>query len=346
MNRTDLPPIPGAGEYGPQVCNTVSLYLAVLDDLSPEQVNLLFKHVSICSACAAEFQLLNNATHLVAGLAATKPSPRVDAAISQYCHPEPIRSTQGKLREGSPRLSFIAMQSTQNRKRLRKPAHITALRSRSAWLIGQIAVAAVLLFGILTATHFISLAPNGSQAFALPANLSWSNYVLYHSETRISTNGMHYRIDSYHDLGSNNMHIEITASRQLDVVVVGDEHAMLGKDMLHHIAQWGADAWAVDDSMFDLTELRHDLQTKSAVYLDKENFQGQEVYRIHCKNGLVMLLDMDYMPVNLLQGATGSSTGEPMYDTLKLMPASEMPDSMWDMNIPAGFQMGTLPAKP
>jgi hypothetical protein len=321
MNSTDLPPIPKAGESGPQVCNTVRLYLAVLDDLSPEQVTLLFKHVSTCSSCAGEFQLLNNTTRLVAGLAVTTPSPHVDAAI-------------------------MAMQSTQHGTRMSKPARLTSQRSRSAWLIGQIAVAAVLLFGILTATHFIGLAPGGSTAFALPANLSWSNYVLYHSETSISASGMHYRVDSYHDLGSNNVHIEITASTQLDVVVIGDNHAMLGEDMLHHVAQWGADAWAVDDSVFDLTELRHELQTKSAIYLDKVSFQGQHVYQIRCKDGLVMLLNMDYMPVNVLQGAVGSSSGKPMYDSLKMMPTSEMPASLWDMGIPAGFQIGTLPPKP
>ncbi|HEX9132106.1 MAG TPA: hypothetical protein VF844_07425 [Ktedonobacteraceae bacterium] len=321
MNSTDLPPIPRAGEYGPQVCDTVRLYLAVLDDLSPEQVNLLFKHISICSACAGEFQLFNSATRLVAGLATTTPSPRVDAAI-------------------------MAMQSAQHGKRSRKPVHLIPSGGRSSWLVGQIAVAAVLLLALLTATHFISLAPSVSKAFVLPANLSWSNYVLYHSETRIGANGMHYRIDSYHDLGSNRMHIETTASSQLDVVVVGDDHAMLGKDMLHRVAQWGADAWAVDDSLFDLAALRHELQAKSAVYLDKESFKGQEVYRIRCKDGLVMLLDMDYMPVNVLQGATGSSAGEPMYDSLKMMPTSEMPSTIWDMSIPAGFQMGTLPAKP
>jgi hypothetical protein len=338
MNSTDLPPIPGAGEYGPQVCNTVRLYLAVLDDLSPEQVKLLFKHVSTCSVCSAEFQLVNNTTRLVAGLAATAPSPRVDAAIYQF-----FRSEQS---EESPRLSVVTTPAPQNVKRLREPARPTSPRHRIAWLIGQVAVAAVLLLALLTATHFISVAPSGSTAFALPANLSWNNYVLYHSETKISANGMHYRIESYHNLGSNNVHIEITASSKLDVVVVGDEHAMLGKDMLHHVAQWGADAWAVDDSLFDLTELRQELRTKSAVYLDKENFQGQEVYRIRCKDGLVMLLDMDYMPVNVLQGATDSSTGKPMYNTLKMMPASEMPASMWDMSVPPGFQMGTLPAKP
>jgi hypothetical protein len=321
MNSTDLPPIPRAGEYGPQVCDTVRLYLAVLDDLSPEQVNLLFKHVTTCAACAAEFQLLNSATRLLSGLASTAPSSRVDAAI-------------------------MSMRSAQHGKRPRKQVHLMPSGGRSSWLVGQIALAAVLLLALLTATHFISFAPGGSTAFALPANLSWSNYVLYHSENRVSANGMHYRIDSYHDLGSNRMHIETIANSQLDVVVVGDDNAMLGKDMLHHVAQWGADAWAVNDSVFDLAALRHELQTKSAVYLDKENFKGQEVYRIRCKDGLVMLLDMDYMPVNVLQSAAGSSSGEPMYDTLKLMPTSEMPSSLWDMSIPAGFQMGTLPAKP
>src|SRR5258708_21651576 len=39
MNNTDLPPVPRAGESGPQVCTTIRLYLAILDDLSPEQVN-------------------------------------------------------------------------------------------------------------------------------------------------------------------------------------------------------------------------------------------------------------------------------------------------------------------
>ena len=40
-----MPPIPGVGEYGPEVCSTVRLYLAILDDLLPEQVQLLLEHV-------------------------------------------------------------------------------------------------------------------------------------------------------------------------------------------------------------------------------------------------------------------------------------------------------------
>jgi hypothetical protein len=229
----------------------------------------------------------------------------------------------------------MALQFDQDGKRTRKPVNVAHRRRPSVRVISQavVAIAAILFFVILTATHFIALAPGGSQTFALPANLSWSNYVLYHSETRTGANGMVYRVESYHDLGSNQMHI-------------GDDHAMLGMDMLHHVAQWHADAWAVDDSLFNLAELRNELQTQSAVYLDKESFRGQEVYRIRCKDGLVMLLDMDYMPVNVLQGSTNSDMAKPMYDTLKMMPASEMSTTMWNMNIPSGFQMGALPAKP
>ena len=323
MNSTHLPPLPKEGESGPQVCNTVRLYLAVLDDLTPEQVNLLFKHVEACSICSEEFQLMNGTTRLVRGLDASSPSRRVDAAI-------------------------MALQIDQNGMRTGKSVKRAPLRGRSFKVISQavVAIAAILLFMFLTATHFIVFAPSRANAFELPANLSWSNYVLYHSETRIGANGMVYHVESYHDLGSNNMHVETMAAGQVDVVVVGDKQSMLGMDMLHHIAQWNADTWAVDDSVFDLAELRHELQTKSAVYLDEENFKGQEVYRIRCKDGLVMLLDMNYMPVNVLQGSSSSDMAKPMYDTLKLMPASQMPASMWDMSVPPGFHMGTLPAKP
>jgi hypothetical protein len=323
MNSTDLPPIPKVGEYGSQVCNTVRLYLAVLDDLSPEQVNLLFKHVQTCSTCTSEFQLLNSATHLVEGLGATSPSRRVDAAI-------------------------MALQFNQSGMRTRRPMNPVPFRGRSVRIVSQavVAIAAVLLFVFLTVTHFIALAPSGTKAFELPTNLSWSNYVLYHSENRIDANRMVYHVESYHDLGSNRMHIETTASGQLDIVVVGDDHSMLGMDMLHHVAQWDADAWAVDDSLFDLAELRHELQTKSAVYLDKINFKGQDVYRIRCKDGLVMLLDMDYMPVNVLQGSTSADMAKPMFNSLKMLSVSEIPATMWNMSIPSGFHMGTLPAKP
>jgi hypothetical protein len=322
MNYTDLPPLPRVGETGPQVCNTVRLYLAVLNDLAPEQVDQVLQHVSTCASCTAEFHLMNSATRLVAGLPMTIPSPRVDAAI-------------------------MALQTAGNGARSRKSARRGLPPRRATWLIGQLAVAAVLLIALLTATHFSSIAPGVHQSFQLPANLSWSSYVVYQSERRVDANGMVYHVNSYYELGADRMqHVETVADGQLDVVAVGDQHAMLGKDMIHHVAQWGADAWGVDDSLFDLGQLRHDLQTKAAVFLDKENFRGQEVYSIREKNDLVLLLDMDYMPVNVLQGATGSGSGEPMYDTFKVLPASQVSSSMWDMSVPAGFQMGRLPAKP
>ena len=323
MNSTHLPPIPKEGESGPKVCNTVRLYLAVLDDLTPEQVNLLFKHVNACSTCSKEYQLMNVTSRMVGSLAASSPSRRVDSAI-------------------------MALQLNQHEMRTRQAMKRSPLSGRSIRMISQavVAMAAILLFMFFAATHFIAFAPSGANAFELPANLSWNNYVLYHSETITGANGMIYHVESYHDLGSDHMHVETMADGKVDVVVVGDDHAMLGMDMMHHVAQWNADAWAVDDSVFDLAELRHELQTKSAVYLDKESFRGQEVYRIRCKDGLVVLLDMHYMPVNVLQGSSSSDMAKPMYDSLKLMPASEMPASMWDMSVPPGFQMGTLPAKP
>jgi hypothetical protein len=116
--------------------------------------------------------------------------------------------------------------------------------------------------------------------------------------------------------------------------------------MMHHVAQWGATAWSVDDSAFDLAHLRQALQTRSAVYLGTGRFQGQDVYRIRYHDGLVLLLDMQYMPVNLLRGLDGSAPGEPIFDVFKLMPMSQVPASMWDMHIPAGFHLGTLPQNP
>ncbi len=323
MNSTHLPPLPKEGETGSQVCETVRLYLAVLDDLTPEQIDVLFKHIQICSACGEAFQLLNETTRRVGSLAASQPSRSVDAAI-------------------------MSLQYSQNERHTDKLVRRAPVRNRSIRVISQavVAIAAILLFMFLTTTHFIAFAPSKVSAFALPANLSWSNYVLYHTETITGANGMVYHVESYHDLGSNQMHVETMAGGQVDVVVVGDEKAMLGMDMMHHVAQWNADAWAVDDSVFDLAELRHELQAQSAIYLDTVTFQDQNVYRIRCKDGLVMLLDMHYMPVNVLQGLSSSDMARPMYDSLKLMPTSQIPASMWDMSVPTGFHLGTLPAKP
>jgi len=328
MNEdTALPLLPVTGDSGPQVCAVVVLYLALLDDLSPEQVQAVSRHLDACTQCTQELQRLHRTTLLVASLPASEPSPHVDQAVlaALTAHQDEQIPPQAR--------PFPSLRRVKRQARLR--------------LIGQLAAAAVLLLAVLTGIHLNILpSPGAGSPFALPATLSWSGYVLYHRETCIAAGGTPYHIVTYHDLGTGRLHIETVMDDTLDVVAVGDEHAMLGKDMMHHVAQWGATAWSVDDSAFDLAHLRHALQTRSAVYLGTGSFQGQDVYRIRYHNGLVLLLDMQYKPVNLLRGVDGPAPGEPVYDVFKLMLMSQVPASMWDMRIPAGFHLGTLPQKP
>lgn len=316
MNNTDMPPI---RTDGPQACATVQLYLAVLNDLPAEQVQAVLQHVDMCAGCAAELRLLTQATQLVTNLAELAPPSSVDRAViaaiaarSRGCPPELVHPTR---------------------------SHRTRL------LMGQVA-AALMLLAFLSAHHFLSGPFTTSQTFVLPASLSWSGYVLYYSETKLGANGMRYRINCYHDLGTGRMHVETITGGGLDIVAVGNEQVLLGEDLVHHIAQWGANAWSVDDSLFNLAQLRSDLEAKRAVYLGTDHFDGQEVYRIRLSNGLVLLLDMHYLPVNVLRDAHSPGTGEPIYEMLTFLPASQVPSTLWDTNVPPGFQMGRLPERP
>ena len=328
MDNSNLPPLPRAGEVGPEVCAVVRLYLAVIDDLTAEQVELLSEHVVACAACGEEFSMLERATHLVGSFAATAPSQRVDAAVQAMMTAQPGKRTPVATRR-----------SMRGR---------SVPRRRAAWILGELVAAAAIVLALFTSAHFFGLFGNAGpqSAFALPSTLSWSQYVVFHTENRLGTRGELYQVETYHDLGTDAMHVETTMDGQVDVVVVSDNHEMLGMDMIHHVAQMGTDSWMVDDSLFDLSQLRHDIQTHNAVYLDTDSFKGQKVYRIRWKDGLVLLLDMQYRPVNVLRGAVGPGTGAPIYTTLKLMPSSQVSSSMWDMSVPQGFQMGQLPEKP
>ena len=320
MDNTDLPPIPDRVD-DPQSCATVRLYLAVLDDLPPEQVQALYQHIDNCPDCAAELRLLNQVTHLIADFAQrseTAPSAHIDQAVMAAL----------AARNSEP----IPMLATVQRRIVHKPKN-------PLWRLGQIAVAAVLLLSALTAVYFHS---QTAQAFAIPGNVSWSGYVLYHSETLVSAHGTPYHVECYDDLSTNRMHVETTVAGQLDVVAVSDGQKALSIDMMHHVVQWGANDWSVDDSLFDLAALRSELQAKRAVYLGKDHFHGQDVYRIRARNGLILLLNMHYMPVNVLH----NSTGEPMYDTLMWLHPAQVSSSMWDMSMPQGFQIGTMPERP
>ena len=335
MNDTNLPPIPGPGETGPQVCETIRLYLAVMNDLAPEQAALLSTHVNTCPDCAEELRRLSRTTHLVAsGLPHSTPSPRVDRAIMAA-----LASSNAPVGASAKR-SVVRFNPS-------RPAPM--YRPRPAWLVRSLATAAVIVIALVGAMLLNGVSPvgTGPQRFSLPQNLSWNGYILYHSETRIGNGGVTYHVYTYNNLGQDMMHVETVAS-SLDVVSVEDEKSgeVLGMDMKKHVAQWGADEWMVDDSIFDLAQLRHDLKTNDAIFLDKDTFKGQSVYNIRLKSGLVLLLNMDYQPVNVLQGMVGPGTGEPMYDSLKMMSSSEVSEDMWNMSVPAGFHMGTLPPKP
>jgi hypothetical protein len=325
MNHPDLPPLPESDAHGPQVCAIVRLYLAVLDDAPAEQVRLVFEHIHICPACAAELHLFAQATQLVSGAANLEPPPRVDRTV----------------------LAAIATWSSP-----RSPEHVHPLRlhcasrdNHSLRPVGQMAAAVMLLIAILTA-YLLTGAAAPTRAFALPANLSWNGYVLFYRETRVGANGTQYRVSCYDDLGTGRMHVETIAGSDLDIVVVGDDQVLLGKDLIHHIAGWDANAWSVDDSIFNLVQLRYDLQARRAVYEGMDRFEGQKVYRIRWKNGLVLLLNTGYWPVNVLRDSHGPGSGQPIYKMLTWLPISQVPSTLWDTQVPAGFHLGRLPAGP
>jgi hypothetical protein len=340
VNHQGLPPIPVAGATGADVCAIVQLYLAIIDELTPQEVALISEHVVTCMACGEAFELMERATHLVGGLVASEPSSRVDAAILAL-------TGRAVGRPPARRQPVIA-----NRVSVRPthpPPRRPARRRKVAWVVGELVAAAVILLTLFTSLRVSGVfGPGGGPqtAFAFPASLSWSNFVLYHSETRTGTHGELYEVESYHDLETGSVHVETKMDGQIDVVAVGDGKQVLGMDTLHHIAQMDAGEWTVDDTLFNLNELRHELQTNQATYLGLDYFKGQSVYRIRCAGGLVMLLNMQYMPVNVLRGAVGPGTGSPIYTDLKLLNPSQVPDTMWDMSVPPGYQMGTLPARP
>jgi hypothetical protein len=320
MMNADLPPLPRGGDSGPSACAIVRLYLAVLDDVSSEQAQLVFEHVKSCAQCRAELRLLRQVAPLATAFDEFAPPARVDQAVMAAISAKGQESRQVFTRR------FMR-------------------ERRSPWLM-LFAATAVLVVVMMTTLPLLSVLFSAPRAFALPANLSWSGYVLYHTETMVGTNGVQYHIRCYHDLGTGSMRVETTAGNDLDIVAVGNSQELLGEDLIHHIAEWGASAWGVDDSLFDLGQLRADVQEKRAFYLGRDTFRGREVYRIRMSNGLVLLLDTQYVPVNVLRNVSGPGTGEPLYEMLMMLPATQVPATLWDASIPAGFQMGMLPMHP
>jgi hypothetical protein len=330
MNNTDLPPLPPPGSIGPEACSVISLYLAVARDLTPYQARVIAGHLQICPECAREQRQMGRATNLIASLAGSEPSARVDQAVMAAI------AARSRNRVHSTPQPFM---------RPATPYRNAPRRSRPLRMGGLVAAAAVLVVGLFSMLHFVL--PGSSQsAFAVPANVSWDSYVIHHTQTMTDNKGQSYHIESYHNMATDDMNVETTMDGKLDVMVVSDGHQTLGIDMMNNVAQWNANAWSSDDSVFDLTQLRKDLQSGKATYLGKGQFQGKEVYRIRDATGDVLLLDMQYRPVNVLENESGSDAGKPMYDKLELLNPTLVPVSMWNMTVPPNVKMGTLPPKP
>ena len=84
MSRADhhhLPPLPSRLAPSAKSCAVVRLYLAVEDNLSADQLQIIAAHIQLCSDCAHEQQIFRRASLLVATLNTAYPSERVNQAV-------------------------------------------------------------------------------------------------------------------------------------------------------------------------------------------------------------------------------------------------------------------------
>ena len=323
MNNIHLPPFPPGGAVGPEVCATMRLYLAVWDDLAPEQQQIVAAHVEGCAGCSAEKRMLQQVTNLTHQLEATEPSARVDQAVLN---------------------AILARRQSESRQNKRTRPFFNNQRQYISWRAGSlVAVAAVIVLAVLAGLSFFA---SQQQAFTLPQNLTWNRYVLYHTQTMMGPGQEHYQVVCYNNMVANVVNAETIMDNKLDVVVVQDPQKKLGLDMMHHVAEWNTNNWNIDESMFNLQQLRAHLQDGTAVYQGREQFEGKEVYRIYYKKGQTLLLDMHYMPVNVLEDKNDTGAGQAEYTTVRWLTPGSVPNSMWDMQVPTGFRMGQLPAPP
>jgi hypothetical protein len=318
-HTADLPPFPVDSSADQGVCEIVKLYIAVFDDLSPDQQRSIHAHMSECQQCQQEWMIVRKATLLVADLDELAPSTQVDNAIyAALAHPG---------------TTITNMKKRQRRKQF-------SVRS-----LGGLTVAAALVF-------IVSFALSGAwlvmrpQSFSLPANLTWNTYVLLQKQTMLNQRGESYEVIQYTDMTTQSSHVETVMNGKFDVVVIQDGQHSLGLDMMHHVAQWNVGTWNIDESMFDLQRLRTDLRDGQAKYLGKGTFQNSPVYRIQYADGDILLLDMHYMPVNVLHVEQKQGSAQPMYDTVQWLSPNVVSSTMWKMQVPHNFQMGKISGKP
>ncbi len=339
VHEVDLPPLPPANVSGPAVCANIRLYLAVWDDLSPFQRQMVSQHMQTCPDCSRELQLMKRSTHLVACLDTSEPSARVDEAVMAAI------AARGQAQQAAKPLSFSTRRlASAPRRTSRNIPRMVAMGGIAAALLLAAFLSAYFVMGI-GQPHQIASIGHSQQVFALPANLSWNNYVLFYKQTVTSSQGNQYKVTSYHNMSDDSMRTETVMDDKVDVLVVKDPQKSLGLDLMHHVAQWDVHNWDVDDSMFDLATLRKDLQTGRAKYLGKDHFKGQDVYRVRTAQGDILLLNMQYMPINALNKGQEAPDSKPMFDQLQWLQPSQVPDATWDMKVPANFKVGKISAQ-
>jgi hypothetical protein len=326
----NLPPIPPEGS--PDFCQVIGLYMSVLSDLPPAQGRRIMAHIQSCPVCMREYQQIRRASTLVASLAVSEPSSHVDQAVMNAIY---AQRTSGK--------KIVPINRKVSTASLSRRPDFRSARPRPV-LIGVAAAAAVLLIALATLIPSLtSVMSHQQQAFSLPKNLPWSQDVVYYTLTETDAQGQQYQVKAYHDMTDGMTNSETTMGNNVDVVVVEDQNTQqtLGLDMNHHVAQRDVSSWQVHAPAFDnLSQLRTDLANGKATYLGKGTFNNQPVYRIRWGNS-ILLLGMDYMPVNALQ----ASSQQPMYQTVQWLASKQVPDSTWDMSVPSGFHLGQLPTK-
>ncbi|MBA2679742.1 MAG: hypothetical protein H0U76_15255 [Ktedonobacteraceae bacterium] len=338
--EADLPPLPPTNVSGPAICANIRLYLAVWDDLSPFQRQVVSQHMQSCPDCSRELQLMKRSTHLVACLDTSEPSARVDEAVMAAI------AARSSAQQAAKPLSLSARrQASSPRRSSRSMPRMVALGGIAAALLLAAFLSAYFVMGMGLPHQIAGIGIGQSQqAFALPTNLSWNNYVLY-KQTVTSTQGNQYRVTSYHNMSDDSMRTETVMDDKVDVLVVKDQQKSLGLDLMNHVAQWNVHNWDVDDSMFDLATLQKDLQTGRAKYLGEDHFKGQDVYRIRNAQGDILLLNMQYMPINALNKGQETANSKPMFDQLQWLQPNQVPDATWDMKVPANFKIGKISAQ-
>lgn len=339
VHEVDLPPLPPINVSGPAVCANIRLYLAVWDDLSPFQRHMVSLHMQSCPDCSRDLQLMKRSTHLVACLDTSEPSARVDEAVMVAI------AARGHAQQAAKPLSFSARRSVSSPRRTsRNIPRMVAMGGIAAAVLFAAFLSAYFVMGI-GQPHQLAGIGHSQQVFAIPANLSWNNYVLFYKQTVTNSQGNQYKVTSYHNMSDDSMRTETVMDDKVDVLVVKDPQKSLGLDLMNHVAQWNVHNWDVDDSMFELATLRKDLQTGRAKYLGKDHFKGQEVYRVRTAQGDILLLNMQYIPVNAFNKGQEASDSKPMFDQLQWLQPSQVPDATWDMKVPANFKVGKISAQ-